>query len=62
MNSAGLGSKIMTFRKIINQLKPSVFMVEETKFKDSGKWKLDGYIIYELIRQDREGGGLAFIK
>ena len=59
MNSAGLGSKIMTFSKIKNQLQPSVFFFEETKFKDPGKLRLDGYIIYELIRQDGDGGGLA---
>ena len=59
VNSAGLGSKMMTFKKVLNDLKPSVFMVEETKFKESGKFKIDNYIIYELTRQSKEGGGLA---
>ena len=59
VNAGGLGSKKMTFKKVINELRPSVFMVEETKFKDSGKLKIENYIIYELIRQNKEGGGLA---
>ena len=59
VNSAGLGSKMMTFKKVLNDLKPSVFMVEETKFKESGKFKIDNYIIYELTRKSKEGGGLA---
>ena len=49
----------MTFKKVINELKPLVFLVEETKFKNCGKLKLDNFIIYELVRQNRDGGGLA---
>ena len=59
VNAAGLGSKRMTFRNVISELKPSVFFVEETKFKDVGKLKLENFIIYELVRQNREGGGIA---
>ena len=41
-------------------MKPSVFFIEETKYKDSGKFKIDGYVIYELVRENRDGGdGLA---
>ena len=37
VNAAGLRSKLFTFNKIIDELKPSVFFIEETKMKDAGK-------------------------
>ena len=40
-------------------LQPSVFFVEETKYKDKGKLKFENYVIFELVRENREGGGLA---
>ena len=57
MNAAGLRAKLLTFKKVIHELKPSVFFLEETKFRDCGNWKLDNYIIYELVRESRDGGG-----
>ena len=57
VNSAGIRSKILTFKKILAELKPSVFFLEETKMKDSGKLKLDNYMIFELVRKSRDGGG-----
>ena len=59
VNSAGLRSKLPTFRKIISELKPSVFCIEETKYKEIGRLKMENYFIYELVRKNREGGGLA---
>ena len=59
VNSAGLRSKLTTFRKVLFDLQPSVFFIEETKYKDEGKLKLDNYVIFELLRKDKEGGGLA---
>ena len=59
VNSAGLGSKMMTFKKILSELKPSVFFLEETKFKNEGKLKIENYQVFELIRKEKEGGGLA---
>ena len=60
MNSAGLKSKLTTFKKVIADLEPSVFFIEETKYQDSGKLKLgNNFLIYELIRQGKNGGGLA---
>ena len=50
---------MFTFKKIISELKPSVFFCEETKFKDTGKLKIDNYVIFELVRKNRDGGGLA---
>ena len=57
VNAAGLGSKMMTFKKVIQELKPSVFIITETKFKECGKIKMDDFVIYEHIRQNGGGGG-----
>ena len=50
---------MMTFKKILSELKPSVFFLEETKFKNEGKLKIENYQVFELIRKEKEGGGLA---
>ena len=57
VNSAGLGSKLSTFKKVLSELKPAVFFIEETKFKDAGKLKIDNFFVYELVRENRDGGG-----
>ena len=61
VNTAGLKSKFTSFKKVIQELKPSVFFAQETKFKEEGQIKLgDEYIVYEKVRKnDRGGGGLA---
>ena len=60
VNAAGLRSKLFTFNKIIDELKPSVFFIEETKMKDAGKIKMDNYLIFEKLRKNKiNGGGLA---
>ena len=56
----GLKSKLFTFKKILKELKPSAFMVEETKYKEEGKLKIENYSIFELVRENREGVGIAF--
>ena len=57
VNAAGLKSKMLTFKKVIEELKPSVFFIEETKYKDGNLFKLENYVIYELNRKSRDGGG-----
>ena len=50
----------MTFKKVLQDLKPSVFFIEETKLKDVGRIKLDNYILFEKPRKSRiNGGGVA---
>ena len=59
-NTAGLKSKLTSFKKVLHDLKPAVFFLEETKYQDSGRIKIgDNFHIYELIRKDKKGGGLA---
>ena len=51
---------MFTFKKVLKDLKPSVFFVEETKPKDVGKIKVESYVIFEKVRNNGEnGGGLA---
>ena len=58
VNSAGLRPKMFTFKKILSELKPSVFFIEETKYKDEGKIKLDSnYTVFERVRKSKDGGG-----
>ena len=47
VNAAGLRPKVLTFKKTLSELQPSVFFVEETKLRDAGKLKLDNYVIFE---------------
>ena len=57
VNAAGLKSKLTSFRNVLNELKPAVFCVEETKLKDEGRIKIENYDIFEHVRKSRDGGG-----
>ena len=57
VNAAGLRSKLTSFKNVLNELKPAVFCVEETKLKDEGRFKLENYDIFEHVRATRDGGG-----
>ena len=59
VNAGGLQSKLLTLKKVLFELKPAVFFIEETKYKTEGRFKLDNYEIFELTRKNRDGGGLA---
>ena len=51
VNSAGLKCKLTTYKKIMSELKPSIFFIEETKYKETGRIKLENYVIFELVRK-----------
>ena len=57
VNAAGIRSKLSSFKNALEELKPGVFFIEETKMKDKGKIKFNNYDIFELTRQSRDGGG-----
>ena len=59
VNAAGLQSKILSFKKVLSELKPSVFFLEETKMKYEGKIRIENYLIFEKVRQKRSGRGIA---
>ena len=57
-NAAGLLSKQESLLHIVENLKPAVIMIQETKMKRKNKVKIDNYITFEHVRSDRNGGGL----
>ena len=62
INAAGLSSKLTSFDKLLSDVCPGIFFVQETKLKRPGKIKTKmaaNYIIYELTRKNSGGGGLA---
>ena len=62
VNAAGLRSKLLSFKKVLNDLKPSVFFIEESKMKSPGRINIENYVIFEKIRsKPQNGGGLAIV-
>ena len=62
VNSAGIISKLDSFDYILNKIEPTVFFLQETKSRSHGKIKTENslnYQIFELLRKDSAGGGLA---
>ena len=57
VNAAGIRPKIFTFKKVLAELKPSIFFIEETKYKEEGKLKLEDYHVFEKVRKNKDGGG-----
>ena len=62
VNAAGVSSKFKSLDNMLTALSPGVFFIEETKMRKPGQIKTkmsENYIIYELIRKNGGGGGLA---
>ena len=60
-NSAGLTGKLDSLKRIIEVFSPGVIMLQETKLKKQGKIKLNGFVIFEKLRENNDGGGLMSI-
>ena len=52
---------IFTFNKVLEELKTSVFLVEETKLKDAGRIKVENYVVFKKVRENRDGGALGCV-
>ena len=62
INSAGLLSKLHSFDKMLTDIQPAIFFIEESKLKRIGRIKTENsskYQIFELVRKQSGGGGLA---
>ena len=61
VNSNGISSKLKSLDHIISKLKPSIICIQETKVRRAGKIKVESkdFVIFELIRKESGGGGLA---
>ena len=55
-NSAGLKSKLASFKSELSELNAGVFTLQETHFAKKGKLKLENYEIFEAIRTKVKGG------
>ena len=59
VNPAGVRSKWPTWTKIIRESQSSVWTMQETKSTETNKLKMKDFIIYEKVRELKEGGGVA---
>ena len=62
VNCNGVSSKYASLDHIIADLKPSIICLQETRLRSKGKFKSENtnlYNIYETVRSNRGGGGLA---
>ena len=57
-NSAGLKSKIMNCKNEIKHFDAAIFTIQETHFQKKGKFNMEGYEIFEAIRNKKDGGTL----
>ena len=57
-NPNGISSKRKSFQNLLNLEKPSVFTLQETKLRNSGKFRIKGYTIFEGNRKSNNGGGI----
>ena len=60
-NSAGMTGKLESLKRAIEVFQPGVIMLQETKLKKKGGTKLKGFVIFEKLRENNEGGGLMSI-
>ena len=58
-NIAGARSKWKSWRKIIKETNASVFFVQETKCEQINKLKMEGFTIFDKVRMNKKGGGVA---
>ena len=43
-----------SFKDVLENLKPTVFFLQETKCSVTGKKDVDNYDIYELVRKEKK--------
>ena len=61
-NANGLKNKLSSLEKVVLYLNPSIWAIQETHMQKAGKIKFPNsskYQIYELVRTEKKGGGLA---
>ena len=56
-NSAGLNSKKESFYSLINQFKPAVITLQETKMSKTGNIKIPGFQVFEKVRLNKTSWG-----
>ena len=59
VNPAGARSKWATWKKIVKETKASVWTMQETKSSEPNKLSMTDFVVFEKVRDQREGGGVA---
>ena len=59
VNANGARGKMGTIKKAVKDIGASVWFMQETKCTREGSIQLDGFITYEHLRANGEGGGIA---
>ena len=62
MNCAGIKSKLRSFEAVLKELKPTIWMLQETKLRPHERItcaSLSDYQVHYLSRQTSQGGGVA---
>ena len=62
LNSAVIESKLKSFDNVLSRLRPSIWMLQETKLKPNETIKCENisdFQVFYLSRQKSQGGGLA---
>ena len=59
VNPAGARSKWPTWQKVIREAGANIWTMQETKCVQKNQLKMDDFVIYDRVRGDREGGGIA---
>ena len=57
VNATGIKSKWTTFKKLVNKINPLIWNIQETKCKNEGMLKLNGFKVFEHVRNNQDGGG-----
>ena len=56
-NADGLNKKVHSLKFEVKDSKSAIFTIQETKLKKKGRFKLEGFEIFESIRKNKEKGG-----
>ena len=62
INAAGIKSKLKSFNTVLNELKPTIWMAQETKLRGNETIKCESLVNYQVYyqnRQNSQGGGVA---
>ena len=60
-NAAGLKNKLESFKNELNHTNAGIFTIQETHFKKKGTLKIQGFEIFEAIRDKQKGGTMIGI-
>ena len=60
-NAAGLKNKLQSFKNELNHTNAGIFTIQETHFKKKGMLKINGFDIFEAIRDKQKGGTMIGI-